>query len=189
MKVILFMATSINSIIATEDYSEDFLNGTWKYFVELGSKYGCVIWGRTTYQLVNKMPFKYTDSIKHIKKIVISSNPKFPLGPKSQLFLNPESALKGLKEQGYKKVILSGGSKINSSFAKSNLIDEVILLVDSIIVGKGIPLFSPENFQLKLKPLRTEIKDGHLVYTRYKVIKSNCMRPPIIALLGYLING
>ena len=42
-----------------------------------------------------------------------------------------------------KSVVVTGGSKMNSSFAKSGLIDEVILNVEPVIIGEGIPLFDP----------------------------------------------
>ena len=171
MKTILFMAMSVNGIIATEDYGEDFLNGTWKYLVDLGGQCGCVIWGRTTYELVNKMPSQYTNTIKHFKKIVITSNSQLPLLPGDQLYTTPQEALKALEDQGYSRVLLSGGSKTNSSFAKLGLIDEVIVAIDSVIEGKGIPLFAPESFELKLKPLKAEIQDNHLVYLHYQVLK------------------
>lgn len=172
MKVVMFMAMSINGLIADKNHSEAFLNDTWQYLVELGRQCGCIIWGRTTYELVNRMPPKYTKSIKNIKKVVISSNSQLPIKSNDQLFTDPQSAVRELKEQGYRKVLLSGGSRNNSSFAKLNLIDEIILAVDSIVVGKGVPLFFPEDFQLKLVPLRPEIRDGHLIYLQYKVVKS-----------------
>jgi len=171
MKTTLFMAMSINGLIATDDYGEDFLDGTWKYLVELGNKYGCIIWGRTTYELVNKMSSEYPKSIEHIKKIVISSNPEFPLKENSYLFSTPEGALNWLKEQNYSEVLLSGGSQLNSSFAKLGLIDEVILVIDSVIEGKGIPLFAPDIFELKLIPLKSEIHESHLVYLHFRVVK------------------
>ena len=52
MKVILFMAISLNGIIARENNEEDFLsNKNWQMLVKLTNRTGCVIWGHKTHEL------------------------------------------------------------------------------------------------------------------------------------------
>ena len=51
MKVILYIAQTINGVIARENYDEDFLSDiNWKVFVKLTEKIGCFIVGRKTYE-------------------------------------------------------------------------------------------------------------------------------------------
>lgn len=49
----------------------------------------------------------------------------------------------------FETVIVTGGSGINSCFARAGLLDEVVLNVEPIIVGRGIPVFKPRDFDLK----------------------------------------
>jgi dihydrofolate reductase len=73
MKVKLFMAISLNAIIATKEGSEDFLsNDNWKQFVKLVKNIGCFIWGRKTYEAVSKWEGDYLNDLKDATKVILS---------------------------------------------------------------------------------------------------------------------
>jgi dihydrofolate reductase len=166
------MAISLNGIIARENNKEDFFSDdNWITFVELCSKSGCMIWGRKTYEVVRGWEKEYSESISDIKKVIISSDKNFIIKEGYIKATSPKDALNLLSKQGFKEVILSGGSRLNTSFAKEGLIDEIILNVNSIVVGKGIPLFSPEEFDLKLELMETKKIKNNLIQLRYKVEK------------------
>lgn len=172
MKVILFMAVSLNGIIARENNEEDFLSeDNWKTFVELSHKTGCMIWGRKTQEVVLGWEKEYIDALKEIKKVVVSSNLSLTLGENYILASSPQDALNKLSAEGFKEVILTGGSILNSSFAKENLIDEVILNVEPAITGEGIPLFAPSEFDLKLKYIDSKEISDQIIQLRYSIIK------------------
>ena len=61
---------------------------------------------------------------------------------------------------------------MNTAFAKLGLIDEVILNVEPIIEGKGIPLFKPEVFELKLELIEMKKSKGKTIQLHYKVVKT-----------------
>jgi len=67
-------------------------------------------------------------------------------------------------------VVLTGGSTNNAAFAKQKLIDELLLDVQSIIIGKGISLFAPDDFQLSLKLLEVKKIDSKIIQLHYKVV-------------------
>jgi len=67
--------------------------------------------------------------------------------------------------------LLIGGSSLNTAFAKENLIDEIILNIEPIIIGKGIPLFSIDDFDLPLELISTEKNNSGIVTIYYKVKK------------------
>ncbi|MCR5753577.1 MAG: dihydrofolate reductase family protein [Acetatifactor sp.] len=54
--------------------------------------------------------------------------------------LSPEKLIAGLKKEG-KKIWIVGGSQIIDLVRKKNLIDEYILNIAPVILGKGLPLF------------------------------------------------
>ena len=171
MKVILTMAISANGIIATKNGSEDFLShANWVQFVKLAKRVGCFIWGRKTYEAVIKWEGDYLKDLEGVKKIIISGS-NIDLKEGFELAHSPEEALGVLENEGFKEAIITGGATINSEFAKRGLIDEVIFDVNPSISGNGIPVFQPEDFELKLEFIDAEkISDG-IVELRYMVKK------------------
>jgi dihydrofolate reductase len=171
MKVILTMAISANGIIATKEGGEDFLShDNWLQFVKLAKKVGCFIWGRKTYEAVLKWEGDYLKDLEGVKKVVISRS-EMKLIDGFELAKSPEEALKKFEEYGFKEAIITGGSTINSAFAKAGLIDEVIFDVNPSILGEGIPVFSPEEFYLSLELASVEKVGNGLVELQYKVKK------------------
>ncbi len=171
MKVILTMAVSANGIIASTTGSEDFLSHTnWLQFVKLAKRVGCFMWGRKTYEAVIKWEGDYLKDLEGVKKVIISQS-NLDLKEGFVLANSPEDALKMLEVDGFKEAIITGGSTVNSAFAEKGLIDEVILDVNPSILGEGIPVFSPTDFELSLELIEAEkINDG-IVELHYRVQK------------------
>lgn len=172
MKVILFMAVSLNGIIARENNEEDFLSDdNWITFAKLVNDTGCVIWGRRTHEVVKKWEQKFHDQIRNVKKVIVSGSGNVGIGEDYVLAKSPEEALSALDKDGFEQVIISGGSVLNTSFAKAGFIDEVIVNVEPVMVGKGIPLFSPDNFELQLELLEISKISKNIIQLHYKVNK------------------
>ncbi len=66
-------------------------------------------------------------------------------------------------------MVLTGGSTNNTAFAKQKLINELLLDVQSIIVGKGISLFAPGDFDLNLELLQVKKINPEIIQLHYKV--------------------
>lgn len=165
------MAISANGIIATTTGSEDFLShDNWIQFVKLANKVGCFIWGRKTYDAVINWEGDYLNDLKDVKKIIVSHSP-IELKKGFTLADSPEQALSLLQEGGFKEAIITGGSTLNSEFAKRGLIDEVILDVNSVILGAGIPVFAPGDFELKLELVESTKVSDSVFELKYKVVK------------------
>ncbi|KKS79899.1 MAG: Bifunctional deaminase-reductase domain protein [Candidatus Beckwithbacteria bacterium GW2011_GWA2_43_10] len=71
---------------------------------------------------------------------------------------------------GFKEVILTGGSINNSAFGKLGLINEIILDIEGVIIGQGIPLFNPEEFELKLQLKTVKKVTENILQLHYKVV-------------------
>jgi dihydrofolate reductase len=170
MKVILWMAMSLNGIIARENNEEDFIShNSWLEWLKWVRKSGCVIWGRKTHEVVRGWDKQYLEDLKGVKVVVVSADKNYKVGEGFELASSPEGTLEKLAKDGFESAVVTGGATLNSSFAKAGLIDEVVLNVEPVIIGKGIPLFSPEIFDLKLQLVGTEkLKDG-IVQLHYKV--------------------
>jgi dihydrofolate reductase len=171
-KVILSIAVTLDGFIARENGSVDFLdpfnedeeNNKWlgKFLENLSA----IVMGNTTFQEYHKYP-GFFDYYKGKDIYVFSRNPN--LKNDKVMFVNetPVEFLKNLKTE--KDVWLLGGGKINTSFLESNLIDEYIIGVIPVIIGRGIPLFAKSNYETQLKFAKSEeFKSGivNLYYTK-----------------------
>lgn len=55
-----------------------------------------------------------------------------------------------LKKEEGKNIWIVGGGELLFSFIKEKLIDELIVTVTPIVIGKGIPLFREGDYQIEL---------------------------------------
>lgn len=166
------MAISLNGIIARENNEEDFLShDNWITFVELARQTGCMIWGRKTHEVVRTWEKKYWNEIRGVRKVIVTSKPNFSIEEECVLASSPREALSKLEQEGFESVILTGGSTLNSSFAKDGLIDEVIVNIEPVVIGQGIPLFFPQEFELKLNLLNLRKVNSNLIQLHYRISK------------------
>lgn len=173
MKVVLFMAMSVNGYIARENGDEDFIShANWKTFCNLAKECGCFVVGRKTYEAVQGWGEEYSfDNVEAREKVIITKNKDFKAGENYTIADSPVRAVNELKNKGLQNILVTGGATVNSAFVKQGLIDEIILNIEPFVLGKGIQLFSEEEFGYKLKLLGTKnIKDG-IIQLCYQVIK------------------
>lgn len=170
MKVILYMAQTINGIVARNNYNEDFLSDeNWEVFLGLVKETGCFVVGRKTYEEAKKSKDYNFDKIK-ATKIIISNNPAINLDAGYTLANSPEDAFKKASKLGFKKILLTGGGKINSAFIKSGLIDEIIINIEPFVLGKGVRIFSEDDFENELKLLEVKKLKSGIIQLHYKII-------------------
>ena len=171
MKVVMYMAMTANGIIARENGREDFLSDlNWKVFCNLARKKGCFVVGRKTYEIVRKLYKNYNFDDVKAERIIITSKKNFQ--PKGYLIANsPKNAIKKASSAGFKELLLSGGGKLNNSFIKSSLVDEIILNVEPVLLGKGVKLFGEDNFEKTLSLIRVKKLSKGIVQLHYKVRK------------------
>ena len=84
---------------------------------------------------------------------------------------SPKDALDILKKDKFSKALVAGGGTLNTSFIKENLVDEIIIDVEPKILGKGIKLFSDDDFESNLELIRTKKLSNNEIQLRYKVLK------------------
>lgn len=136
MKTTLLMATSVNGFIARRDGDEDFLpNDNWAQMLFYIKKHGNLIWGRKTYEAVTSRGEKYLNDLKKFPIIIVSKSKKSFSESNVTICSSPEEAIEITKSKKYKKLLLSGGASLNTSFVKNNLVDEVIININPTILA------------------------------------------------------
>ena len=171
MKVILYMATSVNGNITSGKSDSDWVDkADWKMFHKVITDSGVMVMGSETYkQFATDFPQKGAlNVVVTKKKNLLAKNIK------GVLFTNksPKELITELSKQGYKQIALIGGETLNTSFIKENFIDEVYVDIHPLLIGKGLRLFGEINkYFKKLKLMNVTKMDHDLVLLRYKVTK------------------
>jgi len=167
-KIKLFIASSLDGHIAKEDGSVDWLpqnedSGYDNFYKSIDT----VLMGKKTYEQIltfGKFPYKDRTSC------VFTRNPNQKKKDENVEFTSEvEEFTKKLVLSSGKDIWLVGGSDIISTFLNLKFVDEIILTVIPVILGKGIPLFKNIKEEIKLELVKTTKYDG-LVELNYKVI-------------------
>lgn len=166
-KIIVYIATSLDGYIAREDGSIDWLpesaeSGYDAFYKSIDT----VIMGKTTYNQVltfGEYPYKdkksfvftTTNQIKDENIEFVSNVNKFVM-----------DGYPGVGEN----IWLVGGAQIIASFLKQKIVDEIIVTIIPVLLGKGIPLLKNIESETKLELIKTK-KYAQLVDVHYKVLK------------------
>ncbi len=172
-KIVLFIAMSLDGYIATEDESLEWLfqvegegdNGYSGFYETVDT----VLMGRKTYDwLVREEPgdFSIKDSICY----VFTRSER--LDRENIRFVNPDipQFVQQLKRQEGKNIWMIGGGELLYFFLKEPFIDEMIVTVAPVLLGKGIPLFNPGDYMLNLF-LKSVRQFNQFVELHYEVKK------------------
>jgi dihydrofolate reductase len=165
----LFIATSLDGYIAGPDDDLSWLFTDTDYgFDEFFESVDTLIMGRGTYDVVRKMgKWPYRGK----RTMVVTRSEKIEITTADTAYFN--GSLKNLeellKEQGTKRSWLVGGGELVAGYLEEGLIEEVVVSVHPVILGKGVQLFPPGIQKTKLSLINAEAFDSGLVQLRYKV--------------------
>ena len=168
MKVILYMAISVNGMIAKSDDDTSWISQKeWNSYSVAVRSAGCLIVGRKTYHILTKQP-EFAE-LKDVKLVVVSEEDFETTAPNHLVAHSPKEALELLKD--FKEVIVAGGGILNASFLVENLVDEIYLDVEPVAFGKGIRLFAERDFEVKLELISIKNLSPDELQLHYKVLR------------------
>jgi dihydrofolate reductase len=169
MRLVVMMAMTVDGKIGVSaDHFPDWTGSADKLlFKEITMKAGALIMGYKTFKIIGKpLPGR--------KNIVMTRNPTRHSHWDNLFFSSepPEEILDNLKKEGFMEVVLAGGAKVNTLFAKAGLINDIIVTYVPKIFGQGLSLFSePLSMDLKLNEFK--VLDGGRIFAHYQVFSSN----------------
>lgn len=171
-RFILYMSMTVNGYIATKDGDTPWSDAIWNEYYDLVKRYKGIILGRKTYELM--VEAGEFEKIGNPLAIVVSS--KKASGISNTFFVsNLEEALKVARNNKLEEIIVGGGSVLNGSMLEAGLIDEIFIDIDPLVFGDGLPMFAPNDMQLKkLKLLNTTMLSKNTIRLNYKVLENNC---------------
>ncbi|KUM27305.1 hypothetical protein AU467_02680 [Mesorhizobium loti] len=163
------MATSVNGFTARENGAEDFLTSPlWQMFLELVRAADVIIWGRRTHELFVESVLR---EVPAVRGIVLTSHDKLEIPTGWFQAPSPVAIHELLKSNGFNNALLTGGSTANESFARANLIDRVVLALEPVIIGSGIPLVGRNSPDLRLELIDVDLTRKPKVKLTYQVHK------------------
>ncbi|HLC62046.1 MAG TPA: dihydrofolate reductase family protein, partial [Candidatus Nanoarchaeia archaeon] len=124
-----------------------------------------VLMGRKTYELALKLGENYKDK----KAVVFTRQKNLKKVGNTEFVSDVVPYTKKLKSTKEKDIWLVGGGEIVSVLLNNNLIDEMMIFVHPIILGKGIPLFKNINEDIKLKLVGAFAFNDGLVKMNYTI--------------------
>ncbi len=168
IKVILYMATSVNGYIAKEDGDSDWVSEVdSKIFEKKIEEAGCIIVGRKTFDQYHGDLYPVGDATN----IVLTSDTTRQDKNKNVVFVfSPKEAIQIAEQKGHDKVLLIGGGQVNGSFIDDDLIDEIFFSVHPLALGEGIKIFENFKKQVDLKFIDSKELGEGLIQLHYKVL-------------------
>jgi dihydrofolate reductase len=175
-KVKLYIASSLDSYIASDNGSIEWLFSDADYgYTKFYDSIDTILVGRKTYdQSLTFEEYPY----KGKKVYVFTRNAEVEKKKKTldveYIDDNIPNFVRGLVQQpvGNRDIWLLGGGEIVSILLNADLVDEIILSVHPIILGKGIPLFSNINKRVNLRLIESIPFESGLVQLCYRILKN-----------------
>lgn len=171
-KVILNLALSLDGYISDEQGGYHWIKGhgdlsldTIKQFRfdEFIKSCDTVVMGRKAYE-----DNGVDEILSHgHKKILVATKQENISGESVEFVTDPLKHIEVLKQEEGKNIWLFGGALLTDDFIKAQIIDEYILGVIPVILGKGRRLFRSNYPTIELKLMECTVQDG-IVIMRYQ---------------------
>ena len=168
MKVILYMAISLNGMIAKSDDDTNWISKEeWDSYSLAVRTAGNLIVCHRTYNILTKQP-EFSE-FKDVKIVIVAQDNFKTLAQNHLVANSPKEALKLLGDS--EQVIVAGGGALNASFVEENLVDEIFIDIEPIILSQGIPLFRDKGFERNLKLVGQKKITDNEIQLHYEVLK------------------
>ncbi len=168
-KIILYIASSLDGYIARENGDVDWLpENTASGYDEFYKTIDTVVMGKNTYkQVLTFGEYPYKDKSSY----VFTRNNDQTKDENTEFVSDVDKFVKKNISNSEKNIWLVGGAEIISSFLNRGFVDEIILSIIPVVLGKGISLFKNIQNEVKLELIKTTDYDK-LVELHYRVTKS-----------------
>lgn len=162
-KIRLYIATTLDGYIARENGDLDWLmsfpnpNKIDYGYAAFYNEISTVIMGRSTYEEI--LGFDIEWPYGNCETYVISSDSELAISTENTKVLSDLSIenVKAIKKAANKDLWLVGGGKVISEFLNLGLVDEMLLTLIPVVLGKGISLFpnQPKETHFTLQSAQT----------------------------------
>ena len=170
MKVIMYMAMSLNGFIAKSNHDTPWSDEEWGKYESKVKEIGNLVVGKTTYDIYEEEDLV---SMNNPRMVGVSSKDIKPTLPNSIYVKSPKAALDLLAVEGFKSAFIGGGTALNTYMLEEGLIDESILDVEPKLFSTGIPVFNILDNDFNLKLLNSSKYSDNGIQLHYSIQKSS----------------
>lgn len=168
-KIILNLCTSLDAYIEGSNGEIDWCYIDQDYgMTEFLNQIDTIFFGRKSFeQLTREMPDAFSDK----KKVVFSKSLHRIDNNVKIIGENFENEVAKITNSEGKDIWLFGGASLTTDMINTNLVDELIISVHPIILGKGKPLFIDILERMKLELIEAKTFSTGLVQLLYRIEK------------------
>ncbi len=166
------VAVSLDGFIAREDGSYDGFLAEGAHVAEylraIREDYGAVLMGRSTYEVGLRAgvvdPYPWLESY-----VFTSRAAELAAGAPRVTFVADDAreVVRALKGREGKGIYLCGGGKLAASLLGAGLVDELVLKVNPVLFGRGIPLVDGAGWPRPLELASSVAHPSGVVVSRY----------------------
>ena len=171
--LVLYIAASLDGYIATENHGLAWLfdvedegdNGFLNFYDTVDT----VLIGRTTYDWIirnESRGFPYKEKDCYVFSRIKKGENEYVKFTNEDVILFTQK----LKQKNGRNIWIVGGGELLCTFIKEKLVDELIITIAPILLGKGIPLFLNNDFHTFLS-LKEVNRFNQFVELRYDVVR------------------
>jgi dihydrofolate reductase len=169
MKIIIYLAASANGMISNNRNAPDWLSPEYgQGFMAICAHTHAVIMGKKTYNILSPdyLPLKQEGSL-----VVLTHDTEAKPSQSNVLFTgdSPGQIIAQLAAKGHTEAVIIGGTQTVSAFVKAGLVNELILVVEPVLFGSGLPLLKDVIFDCKLSLLDVKKLNDNTVQLHYEV--------------------
>ncbi|MCB1800569.1 MAG: dihydrofolate reductase family protein [Gammaproteobacteria bacterium] len=169
MKTTLFLSVSIDGLIADTNRIPNFPQGAWEDWCALVNAADNVIAGRSSFEQLQDDAMASVLHPQH--RIVLSSRDIDPGDSGWQHARSPKEALAMLESVGVDEAIIGGGRAVAHSFMRDGLVDEVVIDLQPVAFGTGVPMFGDAMDPAHLELLDSHALNDNVLRLRYRVLR------------------
>ena len=156
-KIIISLHTTLDGFVAGPAGEMDWIRFDDELFDFVGTftqKADTALYGRVTYEMMEgywptaadkpnatKHDKEHAQWYNTVNKVVLSNTIKTPKEKTRFIGGDVISAIKELKKESGKDILIFGSPSASHALMEQNLIDEFWLFINPILLGKGIPVF------------------------------------------------
>ena len=171
-ELLYYVASSLDGFIAHVDGAFDGFEWDDEVvsdFFEDQKQFGTVLMGRKTYDVGLKEG--KTSPYPGMHQIVFSKSlNESPDAAVELVKSDPVACVKNLKSEKDKPIWLCGGSDIATQLVKAGLIDKIVIKLNPVVFGTGIPLFGSLPKHISLELVDQKRYDCGIVFNTYNVV-------------------
>ncbi len=173
-KLIAGFATSIDGFIKGSKGEIDWIIYDKEVIKELEKQWSetdAMYHGRVTYEEVIKMygkkGAKQTNPFAHMRHYVFSNTLTSVEKGFDLVKGDFQKEVRKIKSEKGKKIAVFGGAKLLSSLLNHKLVDELVLAISPVVLGKGIPFFTDIDHRIDFTLKETKSFSSGLVQLTY----------------------